>query len=98
MVSDASPEVLNTAAASGMLTDSTGQQVSVADLTPVNDDPTAYTYNDEYDAGRMSNANGRHQGSSGQQQPGSNPDYYLLADLNLDDTSGQTQSMGIFNN
>jgi hypothetical protein len=90
MVSDATPEI-DTSTQPQMITAPNGQQVNPADLIATSDDPNAYTYNDSYDAGRMS-----HNGSGPGGPAGGSQEEDLLADLDL--TAGQPQNMGIFNN
>lgn len=78
----------------GMLSATSGQQFSPNDLQVIDDDPSLYTYNDSYDAGRY----GRSSGANGQPQgvnPGS-PDVGTSADVELDDTMGSAVNLGVF--
>lgn len=58
IVSDATPELSEGASAasatSQIVTAPNGQRYNMSDLTDIDDDPNEFTYNDSYDAGRMS--------------------------------------------
>jgi hypothetical protein len=84
IVSDATPELAapTLAETSQMVTAPNGQQYRMSDLTDLDDDPNEFTYNDSYDAGRMSRE---------PQQSGGGED--LLGDLIED---GVPQPNGIF--
>lgn len=86
IVSDASPEIASasTAAASSaqpLLTAPNGAQFRAQDVRPVNFDPSEFTYDDSFDAGRMSRDTSPSDGD-------------LLADMEVDDSA--PQAAGIF--
>lgn len=92
MVSDATPEL-----------EQRNQHAGPSELPDgsefVEDDPDDYVYDERYDAGRtgapQQTADARAAGAGAAQQTS---DEDMLADLDLEDVAGQTQSMGIFNN
>lgn len=89
IVSDATPEIADAAngaaiaAQPQLLTTPNGVQFRAQDVQPIHADPNEFTYDDSYDAGRMS------------REPASQQsDADALADLELDDT--MPQAAGIF--
>lgn len=91
LVSDASPHVGLIAQEKRRLQNG---GIRPEDLTPVDDDPNEYTYNDEFDAGRMDNVQTRADvRAATTAQPAPEDD---LSELDLDDAAGQAQNMGIF--
>lgn len=95
-VSDASPQIAQTAA--GMSSLPAGQTVTMADGTQLqvtDDNPADYTYNDAYDAGRYTGSAGQTTSSATGQAngtaaaaPAATGDDDLLADLDLDTNGG----------
>ncbi len=86
IVSDASPEIAAAAPAQPqLLTAPDGTQFRADSVQPMSGDPNEFTYDDSFDAGRMSH-------EQGQQQQANDAD--LLADLELDDSV--PQGAGIF--
>jgi len=90
IVSDATPEIADastaaaTAAQPQLLTTPNGVQYRAQDVQPIHADPNEFTYDDSYDAGRMSR----------EPAAGSQSDADALADLELDDS--MPQAAGIF--
>lgn len=89
IVSDATPELAESASAAAAATQQiatapNGTQYKMSDLTDIEDDPNEFTYNDSYDAGRM---------SRDQQGGGSGGGSDMLDDL-VDD--GVPQPAGVF--
>ncbi|HEY4266674.1 MAG TPA: hypothetical protein VGM94_00650 [Galbitalea sp.] len=108
MVSDATPELDDVASGvtSSTSGDTTTQMLTANGFTASNDDPSDYTFNDEYDAGIFSRGDqAQRQHHQRQQQPpaaaptaatGSSTDDDLLAELDMQD-QGSGGAGGIFN-
>lgn len=99
IVSDATPEV--TGAAQGALS-APDQQLAQLRLQPTNEDPTEFTYNDSYDAGRYSGQQGPSSMKVGPippaaAQPQSQSSTGDVSDLAIDDAIG-TANLGVFAN
>ncbi len=95
MIADASPEISEHTTAQLAVAPQAQQTIAAAQLKPVDEDPGWYTYDDKYDAGRMSQDTSG--GSAVQPNQQSQSEEELLADLNLDG-EGSLQSQGIFSN
>lgn len=83
IVADATPDLALPAAPAN-----TQLAIAQLDLRPTDDDPNEFTYNDEYDAGRMTPVRS---GAGGGAQVDIN-------DLAIDDAVGQATSSGVFSN
>lgn len=98
VISDASPEIDDTTAATSQLAVAPNPQqiAAAARLQPVNEDPAWYTYDDKFDAGRYAKETGAAAPTAGgSANPKQQAEEALLADLQLDD---ETANMGVFGN
>jgi hypothetical protein len=100
ILADASPDLATEAQTAQQLNAppmSTAQaQIASGKLAPVDDDPSWYTFDDKYDAGRYAKDTGGPAPVPSGTARKVAADDDLLADLNLDDDSAQ--NMGIFSN
>lgn len=99
VVSDATPEV--TGAAQGALS-APDQQLAQLHLQPTNEDPTEFTYNDAYDAGRYGGQQGPSSMKVGPMPPSGQPQQPPpatgdVSDLAIDDAIGSA-NLGVFAN
>ncbi len=91
MLGDPTPE------AADMAIPATQQQqiaATVSKLTPIDDDPAFYTFDDKYDAGLYANQTGAPSPAPSSAATKAAKEDQILADLNLDDSS----NLGIFSN
>lgn len=99
IVSDATPEIA-AVAAQGVIS-APDQQLAQLHMAPTNEDPTEFTYNDAYDAGRHSGAQGPSSMKIGPMPPGGqvqqSPPATDGSDLAIDDAIG-TANLGVFAN
>lgn len=82
MVSDATQPELDAAALQA-------DQLPHPDLQVIDDDPNEYTYNDSFDAGRMSKIAPAQEHMQGKND---------MSDLAIEDAVGQSGNLGVFNN
>jgi len=96
MVSDATPELAATSAAASQLT---AQTTALAQLQPTNYDPNEYTYDERYDAGRLSPVQPPHRtGGAGAPSPDSQQASDMSPeDMAINDAIGGA-SLGVFQN
>lgn len=98
MVADATPELASQATAAALVASQSNNDLQ---LQPVDEDPNEYTYNDSYDAGRLS----RHHRHGPQQNTGGegaaakgSAQMVDDSDLAIDDAIGQSANLGVFSN
>lgn len=101
IVSDASADVAATAAAAQSALSAPDQQLAQLQLQPTNEDPNEFQYNDMYDAGRYSGAQGPSSMKTGAGVPRGTPAQSSpaddVSDLAIDDAIG-TANLGVFAN